>query len=248
MQKEEDFLFDVHAHHPAKTVQDGRHLLVASGFSYSSNEEVISFSKMHGCLFSLGIGPQEIQRKEKYPNLDAELERIERQAEECKNDAMLQKKFVAIGEVGLDRHWGKSEEEIKRQGEAFERMIRLSARLSLPLVIHSRDAESDCIEKLASFECKNVLMHCFGGRLEEAKKCADEGWLVSIPPIPSAERKKIIKALPLNSLVIESDAPYIGKKSKDAYKAAEMIANYKKIKVEEALFASFSNACKFFKL
>ncbi|VVB57554.1 Tat-linked quality control protein TatD [uncultured archaeon] len=258
MEKEADAqLFDVHAHHPEKTAAGAAHAFVASGFSAESNEEVLSYARAHGCFFSLGLGPQEIQRVEKYPDLQSGISEMERQAETAKKDAQLSRLFVAIGEVGLDKHWGKTVEERERQFLAFERMISLAGRLDLPLVIHSRDAEKECIQQLLGASQLRtaggrpplrVLMHCFGGKLEEAKRCADAGWLVSIPPQANSERKKIIKALPLSALVVESDAPYIGKMSADAMGAAEMIARYKEMKTEDVLRAASDNARKFFAL
>jgi TatD DNase family protein len=262
-------LFDVHTHHPEKTAMGATHSFVASGFSFESNEEVMDYtrgraSSAQACFFSLGLGPQEIQRKDKYPDLEKAISEMEKQAERAKADAALAQKFVAIGEVGLDKHWGKTSEERERQFAAFERMISLSTRLSLPLIIHSRDAEEECIRQLlaashlhASGEVAGgprpasrfrVLMHCFGGKLEQAKRCADAGWLVSIPPQPNAERKRIIKALPISSLVLESDAPYIGRTSAEAFQAAEMIARYKEMEVGEVLAAAGENARRFFGL
>ncbi|MCL6088598.1 MAG: TatD family hydrolase, partial [Candidatus Marsarchaeota archaeon] len=183
-------LFDVHTHHPAKTSADAKHSYVASGFSFESNEEVMGFARSHACFFSLGLGPQEIQRKEKYPDLQKAMEEVEKQVGKARADPLLSKKFVAVGEVGLDKHWGKTTEDRGRQFVAFERMISLAGRLSLPLVVHSRDAESECIRQLlaaahlhsSSGHSLNVLMHCFGGKLQEAKIAADAGWLISIPP------------------------------------------------------------------
>lgn len=251
---EKEMLFDVHTHHPGQTAAGAKHDFVASGFSYESNEEVISFSRAHGCFFSLGLGPQEIQQKEKYPDLEKALLQVEQQAEKAKADASLSRSFAAIGEVGLDKHWGKTTEERERQFVAFERMIALASRLSLPLVIHSRDAEKECIRQLlgaghlraASGSRLRALMHCFGGKLEDAKRCTDAGWLISIPPQPNSERKKIIKELPLASLVVESDAPYIGKTSADALKAAEMIARYKEMELGRVLWETAGNARRFF--
>ncbi len=264
-------LFDVHTHHPEKTAQGAKHEFVASGFSLESNEEVMAFARAHPCFFSLGLGPQEIQRKEKYPDLQKAVSEAEKQMEKAKADPLLSKKFVAIGEVVLDKHWGKTAEERERQFAAFERMISLAGRMMLPLIIHSRDAESECIRQLLAAKALHaagegrtasagareaaaqappfrVLMHCFGGKLEEAKMAADAGWLISIPPRPNSERKKIIKELPLSSLVVESDAPYIGKRSEDALKSAEMIARYREMGLEDVLEATGRNARRFFGL
>ncbi len=243
-------LFDVHTHHPEKTTAEAggipSHSFVASGFNRESNEEVIAFSRAHGCLFSLGIGPQEIQRTEKYPDLEGAISEVEKQLAGVHADPALSRRFVAVGEVGLDKHWGKTTEDRERQFFAFERMISLAGKLGRPLVIHSRDAENECFRQLHAAHCEKVIMHCFGGKLEEAKRCADAGWLISIPPQANSERKKIIKALGISSLVIESDAPYIGKMSADALKSAEMISRYKEMKLEDVLGATAGNARNFF--
>lgn len=241
-------LFDVHTHHPAKTADGAEHKFVASGFSSESNEEVIAYSRAHGCLFSLGLGPQEIQREDRYPDIEEGIGAVEKQAERAMADATLRARLVAIGEVGLDKHWGKTTEERERQFYAFERMMRLAGKLDLPLIVHSRDAESECIRLLLAAKFPRVIMHCFGGKLEQAKQVADAGWLISIPPQPNSERKKIIKELPLTSLVIESDAPYIGKRSEDALESARMIARYRGIEVEKALEMTRENAKRIFGL
>jgi len=247
-------LFDVHTHHPEKSTANATHAFVASGFSPESNKEVMEYSRAHGGYFSLGLGPQEIQRADRYPDLEKGISEMEKQVEHAMADAALRGRLVAIGEVGLDKHWGKTAQERERQFVAFERMITLAGKHSLPLVIHSRDAEEECIRQLlaashfhgASGNKLRVILHCFGGKLEQAKMAADAGWLISIPPQPNAERKKIIKALDISSLVVESDAPYIGKMSADAMGAAEMIARYKGMEVEKVLEATDHNARRFF--
>jgi TatD DNase family protein len=207
---------------------------------------------------AIGLGPQEIQRADRYPDLEAAIAQVEEQARTVRAHPALSSRLVAIGEVGLDNHWGKLPDERSRQFAAFERMIALSRSLDLPLVIHSRDAEGDCIKQLlaadhlhssASSARLRVLMHCFGGSLEQAQTCAAAGWLISIPPVPSKERKKIIAALPLSSLVVESDAPYIGKESGlGALKSAEMIAKYQGAPVEEVVRATAQSAQAFFRI
>ncbi|MDE1797883.1 MAG: TatD family hydrolase [Candidatus Micrarchaeota archaeon] len=255
-------VFDVHAHHPAAWGRTAAHRFVAAGFSPSSNTDVISaIASCPRGWMALGLGPQEIQRADRYPDPEAAISQVEEQARTVRAHPALSSKLVAIGEVGLDNHWGQTPADRARQFAAFERMIALARSLDLPLVIHSRDAEGDCVKQLlaashlhaaqrgSSAPHLRVLMHCFGGTLEQARACADAGWLVSIPPVPSKERKKIIAALPLSSLVVESDAPYIGKESgSGALKSAEMIAKYQGISLEEAARATARNAQAFFRL
>lgn len=89
-------------------------------------------------------------------------------------------------------------------------------------------------------------MHCFGGKLEQAKICAEQGWLISISAQKNKEKKKIIKQLSLENLVIESDAPYIAKKSSDTLLAAQMIADYMETEVDEVLYQTMQNMGKTF--
>lgn len=241
-------LFDVHAHHPEKWGASATHQFCASGFSFESNAELIRLAPTFSRgVFSLGLGPQEIQRAEKYPNLEAGISAVEKQVASALASPILRARFVAVGEVGLDNHWGKTPDERERQFSAFERMIALAKKNSLPLVIHSRDAEKECIQQLLAANCTRVLLHCFGGTLAQAQVAAAAGWLISIPPVPTSERKKIIRDIPIASLVLESDAPYIGKTSAHgAWKSAQMVAQYKGLAPDDVVRQTSKNANLFF--
>lgn len=234
-------LFDVHTH-IHQHLDQGQHFVV-SGYNQKTNKQAIEFAKTNtNAYFSLGLAPQEIQRIDLYPDFAVALEDVIKQIEEQKDNPQ----FVAVGEIGLDKHWGKTETDFFRHFDAFEKMILLAKRLDKPVVIHSRKAESSCIDQLMAAGCKRVIMHCFSGNLRQAKQCADLGWLISIPPQKSKERKKIIKELELDSFVVESDAPYIGKKSVDALKSAQMIADYRQIPIEKVLERTNENAKRIF--
>jgi len=239
-------LFDAHTHFHEG--MDEGHSFVLSGYSFKSNMLAMQkVANLKNAYFSLGLGPQEIQRSDIYPDLQKSIDEIISQMNFASKDSSLSKKFVAIGEVGLDSHWGKSTEHKERQFEAFEKMISISKKLNKPLVIHSRDAEKECIQQLHAADCKKVMMHCFGGKFSDAKICADAGWLISIAPQKNSQRKKIIKSLPLESLVVESDAPYIAKTSAaGARLGAKMIAEYRQISEQEASDATFANAKRLF--
>ena len=238
-------LFDVHAHHPSKTASGGI-FACFSGFNPKTNSEVLDYCRTHGnCVFSLGLAPQEAIRA---PNPQLLLDDLKEKCKIAAGDALLANKFAAIGECGLDYHWGKKEEERQLQKEIFASVISLAKSINKPLVIHSRDAEGDCIKILHEAGCKKVLMHCFGGNLEEALLASSYGFLISIPPLPSKERKKVIKGLQITSIVAETDAPYIGKTCEDAKKSVEMIAQYRGIRVEGAMGRASKNAASFFAL
>jgi len=236
-------LFDSHTHF--HTNMDEGQKFVLSGYSSKSNSDVIShIPNLKNAYLSLGLGPQEIQREDLYPDFEKSLEQTINQIESQKENPL----FVAVGEVGLDNHWGKTPSQRGRQFDAFEKMILLSKKMDKSIVVHSRDAETQCIAQLSALDCKRVVMHCFGGTLKEAKLAADAGYFVSIPPIKNKERKKIIKQIDLQYLLIESDAPYLGKKSTDSLISAQMIAEYKEIKIEDALQAVYENASRLFSI
>jgi TatD DNase family protein len=120
------------------------------------------------------------------------------------------KKVIGIGEVGLDYHWVKEKELRKIQQKSFEKFIQLSNEINLPLVIHSRNAEKDCIKILEKYN-KEAILHCFSGTIELAQKAISFGCLISITTtfIRSQYRQKMVYELPLEKIVLETDAPYL---------------------------------------
>jgi len=156
--------------------------------------------------------------------------------------------FVAIGEIGLDYKWAKSEEERKKQKTAFEMQIALANELQKPVVIHSRGAESECVELLLAARCEKVQLHCFSGTAELAKRAAAAGFFISIPPLRAKERKKAVKSLELDYLLAESDAPAIGKDPLACLAGAEMIAEEKGMERSEVELVLEQNTRRLFGL
>ncbi|MCX8163699.1 MAG: TatD family hydrolase [Candidatus Micrarchaeota archaeon] len=233
-------LFDAHCHYNEGLAKIKNATI--SGYNYKTNLEAKKAAEKFNKYYSLGFAPQELQRKELYLNLEQEIEKIKKQIEQNISEA----KFVAIGEVGLDKHWAKTEEESQRQKIGFEKFIKISQEYNLPLVIHSRDAEEECIEILKNFKIKKALLHCFGGNLKQAQQAVEAGFYISIPPIKSKERKKIIQKIPIEFLMIESDAPYLAKSSIQTINSAKMISEYKAIEIEKVIEQTAANAEKFF--
>lgn len=115
----------------------------------------------------------------------------------------------AIGEVGLDFYHVKQEPERIRQENALHQFIRLSEELDLPLVLHSRDAEERVFELAHNVDV--VVYHCYGGSVEVAKRIVDCGHYISISTrvCRSAHHKELVKALPREHIVIETDSPFL---------------------------------------
>ena len=119
--------------------------------------------------------------------------------------------LVAVGEVGLDFHWIQDNNWQQKQREFFLKFIELANEKEKPLVIHSRKAESECIDLLEQQAQVPVLMHCFAGTLDEAKRIIDSGWLISIPTavVNRKQHRKLARALPLENIVVETDSPFL---------------------------------------
>ena len=88
------------------------------------------------------------------------------------------KNVSAIGEVGMDF---KESDDKERQRDIFSKFIGIAIELDVPIIVHSRKAESECIEMLESFGAKKVVMHCFSGKMSLVKRIASNKWNLSIP-------------------------------------------------------------------
>lgn len=119
-------------------------------------------------------------------------------------------KVDAIGEIGLDFHWYKDTKE--KQKELFIKQIKIAKALNKPIIVHARDATQDAFDILKEHRCKGVL-HCYQGSAELAKEYVKLGYYISIAgPITwknSKEAKEVIKVIPLDRLLIETDSPYL---------------------------------------
>ncbi len=234
-------LFDSHCHLDSfkKIEMPSNITAVTSGHSHESNIKNLEISSSYEKVYcSLGIAPQTaIISKETSSRLDEWINFIRKSQPS------------AVGEVGLDFHWAKHDEQKDLQRKVFREFIYLAEETNLPMVIHSRDAESEVLEILSqeSFS-KGIMMHCFSGKLAEAKKALDMGALISIPPMKSKERKKTIKYSPIDNLLLETDAPYIGKTLSDVRQSAEMVSEIKGIPLQKVEEITYENAAGFFQI
>ena len=123
-----------------------------------------------------------------------------------------QSNLVAIGEVGLD-YWIVKEESMREiQRHIFELFIDLSIELDLPLNVHSRSAGRHVISMLLDKGAKKVQLHAFDGKSGFALPAVESGYYFSIPPsiIRSRQKQKLVKQLPLSSILLETDSPVLG--------------------------------------
>ncbi len=124
-----------------------------------------------------------------------------------------QKELAGIGEVGLD-YWVAREKESRQNQRSFlAQMAGLANELSLPLSVHCRSAGHYTLELLAQCGAKKVSMHAFDGKAGYALEAFKaHGWMFSIPPtvVRSAQKQRLVRALPLEALALESDSPALG--------------------------------------
>jgi TatD DNase family protein len=121
------------------------------------------------------------------------------------------KKVVAIGETGLDYHYEFSTPQ--QQRDSFLRHLEIAAELNLPVVIHSREAFDETLKILESNDAKKVVFHCFSGSVEQAKVVLDKGWHISLTGVVTFKNanktREVAKYVPIDRLMIETDAPYM---------------------------------------
>jgi len=169
-------------------------------------------------------------------------------------------KLVAIGEVGLDyyRNLSKKESQIK----VFNEFIGLSKQLSLPLITHCRESENDIFDILNKEfkDFRNIVFHCFSGTRDFLEKCLSRDAMFSFTgniTYPKAVNlRSIIKMMPLEKIMLETDAPYLapqkmrGKRNEPSYVhfVAQEISAIKGISFEEVAKQTSLNARIFFKL
>ncbi len=169
-------------------------------------------------------------------------------------------KVKACGEIGLDffRNLSPPDVQLKR----FREQIGLAKELGLPIVVHDREAHRETLEILQSekAEACGGIIHCFSGDYEMAEVCIDMGFYISIPgtiTFKNAEGlREIVRKVPLESLLVETDAPFLtpepfrGKRNEPGYVryTAEKLAEIKKVPFDKVAEVTTGNALRVYRL
>lgn len=164
--------------------------------------------------------------------------------------------IVGVGEVGLDYYRVGDGKLRDVQRRLFRRWIEFAEELSLPLVVHSRSAGKYAVQMLLEGGYHRVLMHAYDGRVGWALKASHEGIYFSIPTSVwySRQKQKLVRALPLDCLMVESDCPVLspvrGERNEPAnlVYAVKKIAELKGVSEEEVAETTTRNAERFFQL
>jgi TatD DNase family protein len=165
---------------------------------------------------------------------------------------------VAIGEIGLDFYRNISPS--KSQKETFRQMIQLAREVSLPVIIHDRDAHQDVLTIIREEKAWEVggVFHCFSGDWEMARQCLDLNFFLSITGAVTYKKgsilEEVVRFAPLKSLLLETDAPYLspnpyrGKRNEPAYllQTAAHVAQIRKMTLSELSQAVIQNTRRAF--
>ncbi len=205
-------IFDTHSHYDDPRFDGVREGLVASLFDrgisgiihaavdFKSSEYGISAAKSHDKYYAaVGIHPENLY--------DANGDYIKR----LRDMALSCKKVVAIGEIGLDYHYEDGYDR-EAQIKAFREQIVLANQLSLPVIVHCRDAVGDCMDILRELKPKGV-MHCFSGSEETAREVISLGMYIGFTGAltfkNSKKAQRVAQSLPIDRLLLETDCPYM---------------------------------------
>lgn len=225
---------------------------VTIGCDLSTSHAAVQLATIRPNVYAtIGVHPHEVKRIE--PNWYAELTELAQHP-----------KVVAFGEIGLDYHYDHSPRETQRQ--RFREQISLAQSLTLPLVIHTREAQEDTMAILQEEHAEKVggVFHCFSEDPAFAKRALDLGFYLSFSGIitfrSASQLHEVIRMVPEDRLLIETDAPYLtpvpfrGKRNESAYVAyvAKQIADIKYGDSETGLARvaelTTNNACRLFKI
>jgi len=171
------------------------------------------------------------------------------------------KRVIAWGEIGLDFHYDNSPRDV--QIEVFKRQLNAARECDLPVVIHTREAESETIEILLSEYAgakRRGVFHCFSGSMGLALKAVELGFMISFSGIVTFKKADDLRAVareaPLNRLLIETDCPYLtpipyrGKRNEPAYvvEVCRCLAGIHGVEIEEIARMTTENFQNFFRL
>jgi TatD DNase family protein len=204
----------------------------------------IPFAEAHPWIFtSVGVHPHDASKVE-----DRHIQMMERLAGHPK--------VLAIGETGLDYHYDNSPRDVQRQ--VFQRQLEVAAKVDLPVIVHTREAEADTERILRAAGSLRGVLHCFTSSSSLAKAAVDLGLLISFSGIvtfPNArELAEIAKSVPADRLLVETDCPYLapiphrGKRNEPAFvlETARFLATLRGISLEELASQTSENFTRLF--
>jgi TatD DNase family protein len=253
-------IFESHAHYDdkkftmdreaiLKKVKDaGVGIIINASASMKSSRQSLELAKNHEMIYtSVGVHPHDVQEMK-----ESDLELLIAMS--------IYEKVVAIGEIGLDYYYDTVPHEIQKLW--FRQQIKLAVDLDLPMIVHSRDASKDTYDLLYENKGHKVggVIHCFSGSVATAKKYVALGYYLGIGGVVTFNNAKklieVVKEIPLEHLLIETDAPYLaplphrGQRNDSSMLplVVQKIAEIKEIDPEEVERVTWENGMKLFRL
>lgn len=231
-----------------KALRNGinRFFIPAIDSSYTSKMYNLEREYPNNVFLMMGLHPTHVKK-----NYKKELDHVKEQLEV--------RKFVAIGEIGIDLYWDKT--MLKEQQDAFLIQIQLAKKYKLPIIIHCRDAFSEVFEVLDAEKSDDLygIFHCFTGTLEQAKRAISLNMKLGIGGVITFKNGKIDKFLSeidLSNIVLETDAPYLspvphrGKRNESIYllNILKKVASIYKIDIQEVARVTTQNSINIFRV
>lgn len=238
----DDKQFDIDRDEVLKSLEaEGVGVVVNASASYASCERVVKIAQEYPFMYAMvGVHPDEVG--------DLNEETFARMKELYKEP-----KVVAVGEIGLDYYWDNEPHEVQKKW--FIKQLETARELNLPVNIHSREAAEDTFKIMKEY-AKGLkgIIHCFSGSKEMALEYVKLGFAIGVGGVVTFKNgrklKEVVEAIPLTSIVLETDCPYLapvpfrGKRNNSAYikYMAEEIAQLKGVTYEEVLAQTEKNA------
>lgn len=236
-------LFDTHAHYYTEAFDEDRDevlsalpaagvgLVLCPGCDLPTSRQSIALAEQYPHVYAAaGVHPEDA--------LGLPDDWLDQVAQMTKHP-----KVVAVGEIGLDYYWKEVPRDLQK--EVFRAQLQLAKDLDLPVIVHDREAHADCLAMVKEFAGVRGVFHCYSGSAEDAKTLIKLGWHLSFTgtiTFKNARRAlEVIDAVPLERLMVETDAPYMAPTpfrgtrcdSRYVYRMAETIAERKGLTRQE---------------
>jgi TatD DNase family protein len=220
---------------------------IAIADTFEEGERCLEISAKYEEVFcTLGVHPHMAKTWE-----EGDLERLQKMIDSSD-------KVKAVGEIGLDYYYDNSPRDVQQQ--VFRTQLELAKKLSLPAVVHCRDAVDDIQKIITEVEPPSLVVHCCTEKWEDMAPLVERGYYLSFTGIAtytnSEEIRRTIKQCPLEQIMIETDAPYLapvpyrGKRNEPAYvmEVAKLLANLKGLSLDELNVITTETTVAFFGL
>ncbi|MCR5789747.1 MAG: TatD family hydrolase [Lachnospiraceae bacterium] len=254
-------IFDTHAHYDDPAFDEDRDSLLPGlpkngigrvvniGTNRITCEKTLSLTKQYPFMYgALGVHPSDLDdwQEEDYSWL------YEKAGD---------RRIIAIGEIGLDYYWEKDEAKQAAQRQAFIRQLKLAKELSLPVVVHSREAAQDTMQIVKQYgQGLGGMIHCYSYHAQDAVQYVKMGYCIGIGGVITFKNAKklweVAEAIPPEAIVLETDCPYLapepfrGKRNCSLYLryVVEALSRCLQKSPEEIEALTFQNALRIYRI